>query len=292
MAERYGVLLPSYWDGPTGKQIQAKGGEAVILGAYLGSNKYANMIGLYELPLLYVLHDLPVLRTRAAVLRAFRHLSAVEYAYYDEATEFVWVREMARIRLHLRPGERLSTASGHRDKRQPAVVELYESLKPNPFLARFHDRYAADLGLPRRREGHQRGINGASEPSQGASKPDGRGTDAPAKPVISDQRSGTSDQRSGTGNSDQVPVISQQDEKAAAAPRRARADEKPDDPEANVEVITALVTKELLPLGLDDGDLVEATKERCSKRHIAYNGSAVRKAVDSAVHRARLGGRP
>ena len=96
MAERYGVLLPSYWDGPTGKQIQAKGGEAVILGAYLGSNKYANMIGLYELPLLYVLHDLPVQHAHLGIVTLAGRTPSPVAAY---AVQFLAQAAQARYPL-------------------------------------------------------------------------------------------------------------------------------------------------------------------------------------------------
>lgn len=59
-------------------------------------------------------------------------------------------------------------------------------------------------------------------------------------------------------------------------------------PDDNVEVITALVLKELLPLGLPDSELAEATKERCARLHLAYNGSVVRRAIESAQFRRHL----
>jgi len=284
MSDRYGVFFHSYFDGTTGRQIQAKGWAACILGFYLGINKYSNMLGLYELPLVYVEHDLAVLRSRTIIQQAFRDLAACEFATYDNVSSFVWVREMARIRLGLaKPGDRLSP----HDKRQRFVVRSYEDLRANPFLGQFYDRYAADLNLPRRREGVASPSNGTSAaPSMG----DARGTDTPPKPgtgtedqEIRDQDqeqeqrsgSGTSDQRSGSG-------------KAAAAPRLAPCGKKDEDPEENVEVITALVVKEILPLRLPDDELDEATKSRCAQAGIRYNSQVVRKAIDSAQFRQQL----
>jgi len=55
-----------------------------------------------------------------------------------------------------------------------------------------------------------------------------------------------------------------------------------------VEVITAIVAKDLIPLGVPEDDLIEATKSRCATMHVAYDSSTVRKAVDSALFRAGL----
>lgn len=73
--------------------------------------------------------------------------------------------------------------------------------------------------------------------------------------------------------------------KAAAAPPSAPTNGgKPvENPNDNVGVITALVKKELLPLGIPNDDLIEATKTRCAQQGIAYNSMVVRKAVDSAL---------
>lgn len=284
MSDRYGVFFHSYFDGPTGRQIQAKGWAACILGFYLGINKYSNMLGLYELPLVYVEHDLAVLRSRTIIQQAFRDLAACEFATFDNVSSFVWVREMARIRLGLaKPGDRLSV----HDKRQRFVVKTYESLRSNPFLGQFFDRYAVDLSLPTRRESVTSPTNGASND---ASMGDARGTDTPPKPGTGTDDQGIrdqgqeQDQRSGSGTSDQRSGSV----KAAAAPRLARRELKTEDPDDNVEVITALVTKEILPLRLPDDELDEATKSRCAQEGIRYNSQVVRKAIDSAQFRQQL----
>lgn len=82
-----------------------------------------------------------------------------------------------------------------------------------------------------------------------------------------------------------VPTDPSTTEKAAAAPRISRTAENPDQ---NIEVITALVRKELLPLGIASDALPEAAKNLCAQRGIAYNGQSVRKAVESAVFRSSL----
>src|ERR1044072_1853552 len=144
----YGISLPTFWTGTTGRQLQECGKDPVILAKYLSSNNHANMIGLYQIPIATILAELPVLQTAAAIDEALIWLDATEYAHYDRATSFTWVREMARVLLQLVPGEVCSN-----ENRRRGAVNVYAKLSANPFLGPFYDRYAERLQLPRRREG-------------------------------------------------------------------------------------------------------------------------------------------
>lgn len=180
---RYGILLPSFWNGDTGRQLQQCGKDAVILAAYLTANDHANMIGLYHIPKPTILRDLPVLENGTILGEALLWLDAADYAFYDTATSFTWVCEMARFRLNLPRGEQMARD----DKRRLGAVRAYEQLANNPFLGPFFDRYSAQLQLPRRRgtpptndagsdgsstsrpkglEGASRGLKGLEAPSQ------------------------------------------------------------------------------------------------------------------------------
>jgi hypothetical protein len=72
--------------------------------------------------------------------------------------------------------------------------------------------------------------------------------------------------------------------RALAAPENSPVEKRK--PEENFKLIAALVSKELIPSGVDQEDLIEETKRACAKRKIAYNSQVVRKAVDSALARA------
>lgn len=324
--DRYGLLFQSYFTGPTGQEIQAKGKDACILGAYLSSTRYATMIGLYELPVMYVDHDLPVLGGRRAIECALVDLADVGFAFYDHTSEVVWVVEMARIRCGL-PNARVPLNA--RDKRLPAITRLYLGIKPNRHLEPFFDRYAQQLLLPSRRidasdrrKTPRRGSGGgesgqvdtghgteAASPFYGPSKPPPGGSASPSaspfngasKPLHSPFEASDQDQDQGSGirnqdqKQDQGSGIRNQGSEtgrttsAAAQTPRAKAkvadDRTPDD---NVEVITTLVLKELLPQGLTGTDLTEATKAQCAKLRIAYDSASVGKAIDSADARRRL----
>ena len=145
----YGVVFPEYWDGVTGRAIARHGGgHALLLGAYLMSCRNANMIGLYYLPL----DPLPRLLCLNArqLPKAFAALEAEQFAFYDSTTEYVWVREMARFRVGLRPDR---PALDPDDNKVAGVNKVYRLLAENPFLGPFFDRYQKILHLEKRRTG-------------------------------------------------------------------------------------------------------------------------------------------
>lgn len=264
MRESYGQLYPRFWDGPTGQAIQRKGKDAVILAAFLMSNRWANMIGLYELPIEMMLRSLPVLTKRSALHRGVVQLSEPDcnYAYYDQISGVVWVREMARFRLQLAPFECLHPS----DKRVAHVVRAYEGVKPNAFLARFYDRYARTLNLPRER----RAFDAPSEaPPEGPCKGPSQ---APTKGLVSPMQA--SDQ-------DQDQVLQEQPPAAPAATRPVENLWKPDGPlrmakapaeDGNYRVIARIARDILQRQGaLEEGDLIEAVKTACAQAHIAYS---------------------
>lgn len=111
------------------------------------------MLGLYYQPVLYLAHE-----TGLGMEGASKGLLAcIEEGFcaYDEASEFVFVFEMAKWQIAevLKPS----------DKRCAGIQKDYESLPGNPFLGAFYDRYAKAFNL-RTRRGDKQGA------SQGPSK--------------------------------------------------------------------------------------------------------------------------
>jgi hypothetical protein len=291
--DSYGILLNSYFDGATGMRLQERGNkDAVIVGLFLTANEFTNMIGLYELSIAKIERKLPIVKTRAALRKALEVLDEESYAHYDTRTEFVWVREMARVRLQLK-GTPLSTG----DKRVLGANKVYSRLPLNPFLGPFYDRYGLELRLPKRRHGGPLDIEGASQapsqaPSQGASQgasPD-RGSKV-GKGLAPTLRSHQLDQRSGT--SDQVPEISDQvPVKAAAAPPHPHEQTRNHgDNLATVETLTTLIRREVFPLlgaAASYTDVKDAAAELCSKNGMRWQIDDMRKAIESSQYRDTL----
>lgn len=150
MSNYYGVIFSRYWTGPTGRALRERGGKnAQLLGVYLFSNDYMNMLGLYPLKLRDIRDELGL--SSVAVDKVFQVMRSpdLEYAFYDYATSFVWVHEMARFRLTIKDDTPLKPD----DNKVTGAQRLYAGLPANPWLAPFFDRYAAALHLKTRRMG-------------------------------------------------------------------------------------------------------------------------------------------
>ena len=162
----YGVMHDTFWDGPTGRQIQQFGGRAgELCAAYLLKNHDDNMIGLYAL-------NLVVMRERVGTLKMPEIMHGMVacgrsgYADYDRGTGYVWVRELAHYRLNLAKGPLKKE-----DNRIVGAQKLYARAKDNPFLGPFFTRYRRELHLSKGRR-----FQGTADllwsPSEAPSKPE------------------------------------------------------------------------------------------------------------------------
>ena len=137
----YGKVGPKFWIGATGKKLRAAGPEAQIVALYLMTSPHANMLGLYYVPQMFIAHETGLGFEGAAKGLA----SAIEAGFceYDEASEMVWVVEMAKYQI--------ADALTGRDLRVKGVQNEYDALPANPFLARFFEHYAISFCMTRKR---------------------------------------------------------------------------------------------------------------------------------------------
>lgn len=148
----YATVSPQFWLGKTGRDLRKAGAEAQIVAFYLMTSPHSNMLGLYYLPVLYLAHE-----TGLGLEGASKGLErAIEAGFcsYDEATEMIWVHEMAAYQVGraLKPG----------DNKCAGVRNCYSALPENPFLSVFYERYKDDFHLNFKR-GNERGMKGAKE---------------------------------------------------------------------------------------------------------------------------------
>ena len=172
-------------------------------------------------------------------------LDAVGFAEYDYATEYVWVREMARIRVGLAPGEQISPG----DLKHKAITKLYAAVSPNPFLGSFYQYYrnTLRLGAPRESTVRQQVFNSEECSHKGASS----GSQGASSVSVQDQK-----QISGSGTT-------------AAAPPREHAKEP--NANGNFKVIHRLALDLLEQQSFDsEGDLRAAVKHACAEKNIDY----------------------
>jgi hypothetical protein len=172
-SREYGKVAPQFWTGKTGRQLRAHGRDAQLLALYLATNRHANMIGLYYLPLPLMAHEVGF--TPDETEAALQVLVDVGYCVLDHERELVWVREMARYQIEetLKPG----------DKRVISIRSQVEEFRASPLAAAFHARYEVAFNLypiDQSAKGDSKGLLGERE--------------APPKPETRDQRAETSEQ--------------------------------------------------------------------------------------------------
>lgn len=134
----YAKVLPTFWTGPTGRMLRELGAEAQVMAMYLITSPHSTMTGLYRLPVAYASHDTGL--TIQGASKALQRLSEVGFAFYEEASEEVWVPEMARIQI----GERLLA----RDNRHKALLKELDRYRKSRFFPHFVEKYREDFALP------------------------------------------------------------------------------------------------------------------------------------------------
>src|SRR5438067_3919831 len=138
----YAKISPRFWVGGTGRQLRNAGPDAMLVALYLLTNNHGNMIGLYYLPLPYLVHESGLSLERA--LKGLQAAVTLGFCQYDRTTEFVFISEMARFQVD----DQLKA----NDKRCTGIQTLYESLPDNPFLTSFFMKYGAAFHLTCRRD--------------------------------------------------------------------------------------------------------------------------------------------
>lgn len=137
----YAKVSPKFWTGTTGKAIRKQGHESVIVALYLMTAPMSNMLGLYYQPMLYIAHETGLGNEGAS--KGLQGCIDAGFCHYDDASEMVWVLEMASYQV----GNHLKAA----DKRCIGIQKEYESLQPCAFVDQFFDRYASDFHIEDRR---------------------------------------------------------------------------------------------------------------------------------------------
>ncbi|MDC4397626.1 hypothetical protein OHV36_02505 [Acinetobacter baumannii] len=136
----YGKVSPHFWTGTTGKKLRQTP-EGLIVAMYLMTSPHANMLGLYYMPLLYIAHETGLGFEGAS--KGLQSACEAGFCSYDEATETVWVHEMARFQV----AESLKPA----DNRCKNVQKEYDSLPSSPYLSSFFDKYAQAFCMTQKR---------------------------------------------------------------------------------------------------------------------------------------------
>ncbi|MGA0595420.1 hypothetical protein [Enterovirga sp. CN4-39] len=153
----YAQVNPQFWMSEGGRRLRKFGPEALLVAVYLETSPHSNMLGLYYIPKLYLAHE-----TGLGIEGASKGLQGcieAEFCRFDEASEVVWVIDMAL--------RQIAPSLKETDKRTKNVQQAYASLPENPFLTEFYDRYSPAFHLLERRVPRA----GNASKTEGASKP-------------------------------------------------------------------------------------------------------------------------
>ena len=132
----YSKVNGQFWTGKTGKALRGDA-QAQIVAMYLVTSPHSNMIGVYHCPILYIAHEtgLPI----EGASKGLQRLIEGEYCTYDEASETVFVHEMAKYQI----GESLSP----NDKQVKGVQKQFDNLPQGRIKQEFFVRYAKAFHL-------------------------------------------------------------------------------------------------------------------------------------------------
>jgi hypothetical protein len=152
----YATVSPLFWTGGTGKRLRQYP-DAQRVAFYLMTCPHSHQSGLYYLPLMYLCHEVGI--DQEGALKALLSLSEEGFCKYDEASEWVWVCEMAAWQI----GSGLSA----QDKRCKGLQQYLSTLPSLPFMDEYVARYADDFHLT---PPQARGLQGASSEQSGTEK--------------------------------------------------------------------------------------------------------------------------
>ena len=92
----YSKVNGQFWIGKTGKALRGDA-QAQIVAMYLVTSPHSNMIGVFHCPVLYIAHETGL--TIEGASKGLQRLIEGEYCTYDEASDTVFVHEMAKYQI-------------------------------------------------------------------------------------------------------------------------------------------------------------------------------------------------
>lgn len=131
MMRDYSKISPQFWVGRTGREIRELGIESRMIAIYLLSCPHSTMLGVYYLPIEYIVHDTKI--NKDGVVSALQKLISIGFCSYDDQAEYIWVHEMAK--------HQICEYLHERDKRVKAVNDIYHSLPDLIFINNFFEKY-------------------------------------------------------------------------------------------------------------------------------------------------------
>jgi len=149
----FSKISPQIWINERGRQIRSLGVKAQLLAFYLNTNPHASMIGIYYLPIMYIIHETGL--SEEDVVTALKSLGEINFCTHDEKSEYIWVHDFAFEQL----GSDLKPA----DKRVKYIHQTFAALPKLPFLNDFLRKYGEAFYMGRVDEKEISPFEGASK---------------------------------------------------------------------------------------------------------------------------------
>lgn len=166
----YSKISGAFWTGDTGKRLRGDM-QAQIVALYLMTSPHANMIGVFYCPVIYIAHDTGI--PFEGALEGLKKLCEGGFCAYDEASEMVWVHEMAKFQI----GDELKPT----DNRVKDLHKQFENIAEGRIKQGFFARYKDAFLLPEY-TGNNKPLRSPSEappkPETGAETETGAGAGA------------------------------------------------------------------------------------------------------------------
>jgi hypothetical protein len=126
----YSKVSGAFWTGKTGRAIRGDM-HAQLVAMYLLTSPHANMIGVFNCPLVYIAHETGMSIEGAS--KGLQRLRELGFCTYDEDSEIVWVHKMAKFQIgdELKPG----------DNQVKGIRKQYENLAEGPIKLGFLKEY-------------------------------------------------------------------------------------------------------------------------------------------------------
>lgn len=132
----FGKVAPQFWTGKTGKGLRGCM-EAQVVALYLMTSPHATMIGVYSLPMLYLIHETGL--TEEGASKGLARCIEAGFCVYDAEAETVFVVNMAAHQVGdvLKPG----------DKRGNPIRSQFRAIHSTAIKAAFFARYGSAFSL-------------------------------------------------------------------------------------------------------------------------------------------------
>lgn len=133
----YSKVSAQFWTGKTGRSLRGDM-QTQIVALYLMTSPHANMIGVFNCPIVYISHETG--SPFEGALNGLKKLVEGGFCTYDDDSETVWIHEMAKFQI----GDSLKAS----DNRVKDIQKQYENLPEGQIKQGFYEKYGGAYHLP------------------------------------------------------------------------------------------------------------------------------------------------